>query len=413
MTATIPVIVESDVISSLCRFCQGQRKLTLVADQNTFQALGRAVERGLRAGGLDVQTIVLTGDEVIADEHYIMQVLVSSGREDRTYLAVGSGTINDIVRFASHRTKDSFISVPTAPSVDGYTSIGAPLVVGGFKQTLTCHPPIAVFADLGTLGAAPRPMIAAGFGDMLGKYTALADWKLGQLLWEEPYDDQVAQRTRRALQSCIDHAGEIGQVSPVGIQTLIEALVESGLCMLDFGDSHPASGSEHHVSHFWEMRLLQENRPAILHGAKVGVACVLVAQLYERIRQLTRDQVREMLARTPRPDRDEEIRRIRAVYGSTADQVIAGQASFLDRSPADYGSLQQRIVERWPEVQESAAAVPLPPQLAELLGTVGGPEDSAALGLSDQERDLALEFGHYIRARFTVVKLCRMLGLMP
>ena len=108
-----------------------------------------------------------------------MQVLVRADRENRTYLAVGSGTITDITRFASHRTKADFISIPTAPSVDGYTSPSASLVIERLKQTVIAQPPIAIFADLPTLCAAPRPMIAAGFGDMLGKYTSLADWQLG------------------------------------------------------------------------------------------------------------------------------------------------------------------------------------------------------------------------------------------
>ena len=63
----------------------------------------------------------------------------------------------------------------------------------------------------------------------------------------------------------------IGQASPSGIEKLMDSLVDSGMCMLDFGNSRPASGAEHYMSHFLEMKLLREGRPAVLHGAKVGL----------------------------------------------------------------------------------------------------------------------------------------------
>ena len=199
-------------------------------------------------------------------------------------MAIGSGTITDITRFVSHRTGAAFISMPTAPSVDGFASIGAPLIVDGVKETIICHTPTAIFADVTTLAAAPRGLIAAGFGDMLGKLTSIADWRLGQLLWDEPYDEAIAQRTLTAVQFCIDNVESIGAASPEGVRKLLEALLESGYCMLDFGSSRPASGAEHHYSHYWEMKLLNEGRPAIYHGAKVGVATALVAEQYAQLR---------------------------------------------------------------------------------------------------------------------------------
>lgn len=106
-------------------------------------------------------------------------MLLQADQVARTYLAVGSGTITDITRIVSHRTRCNLISFPTAPSVDGYTSPNASLVIRREKITITAQPPLAVFADLGTLKAAPHAMIAAGYGDILGKATALADWRTG------------------------------------------------------------------------------------------------------------------------------------------------------------------------------------------------------------------------------------------
>jgi glycerol-1-phosphate dehydrogenase [NAD(P)+] len=402
-----------EAIANLIRHCQSHQhnRFLLVSDQNTHAALGQRVETTLRKREWDVRTVVLNGEEVIADEMRIFEVLVQANAEERTYLAVGSGTITDITRYASYCARNTFISLPTAPSVDAYTSAGAALVTRGFKNTLLCQAPVAVFADLQTLCEAPREMIAAGFGDVLGKYTSLADWQLGHLLMDEPYSPEIAQRLRQALLDCAEHAEEIGQVSREGITTLMEGLFESGSCMADFGSSRPASGAEHLLSHFWEMKRSQASRPAILHGTKVGVGTVLAARRYAAIRGLSRKNAIDRLSTASLPDREEEIACIRTAYGAVADRIIADHQPFLEILEASFGTLKQRIADRWTEIQEIAACVPPAQRIADLLDQVGGPSHPRAVGLSEDEVRLALEFSRYLRRRFTVSTLGRMLGL--
>jgi len=407
------VTIDDRAVEHLTEFCraQGLQKLFMVADTHTFAAQGRAVQEALVAAGFDFKSIVFTDEEVIADAAHVFDVLVAAGGEARTYLAVGSGTLTDITRFASHRTHSQFIAVPTAPSVDGFASIGAPLIVHGVKITVICQAPLALFADLRTLAQAPQKMIAAGFADMLGKLTSIADWRIGHLLWNEPYDESIALRTLAAVQICVDNADAIGQGSPAGIRRLLDALLESGYCMLDFGSSRPASGAEHHYSHYWEMKLLREGRPAILHGAKVGVATVLVAGLYDRICQLSRQQVSDLLEAATWPSRAEEEALIREAYGELAGDIVAEHKAFLDPTAAQVETLRRTILERWEEIQAIAAQVPAAQEVADLLVRVGGPATVAELGLDETERDLAVANGHYLRDRFTVRKLVRALGL--
>ncbi len=141
---------------------------------------------------------------MIPNEDFIFQVLMQADQVERTYLAVGSGTLTDITRFASHRNRRPFISLPTAPSVDGFTSPSASLVVRNIKKTVIAQTPIAVVSNLPTLVKAPQPMIAAGFGDILGKVIALADWQLGHLVWDMSlYCEQIGQRVHANLwQAC-------------------------------------------------------------------------------------------------------------------------------------------------------------------------------------------------------------------
>jgi glycerol-1-phosphate dehydrogenase [NAD(P)+] len=413
MKAQLPVYFGADAIPELIRYCRAQNldRFTLVADENTYAALGQRLENALTQGGFAIKTIVLTGPEVIPDEHYVVQVLLEAPVDGRPYLAVGSGTLTDIVRFASHRTRTSFISVPTAPSVDGFTSIGSPMVIGRWKQTVQTQPPLAVFADEMTLRAAPRLMIASGFGDMMGKYTALADWELGAILWDEPYDEAIDQRARRALNSCMANADQIGRAAEAGICSQMEGLIETGLCMVEAGSSRPAGGAEHHMSHYWEMSLLKEGRPAILHGAKVGVATTLVARRYEKIRHLTRDEASVRLTATPLPDREREIALLQNVFGAVAGQSILEQAPFLNLTAESFAQLRAKIVERWEDIQTIAATVPPPADLVELLRKVGGPTDTQALGLHENEVAMAQKYAHFLRNRFTVMKLAYVLGL--
>jgi glycerol-1-phosphate dehydrogenase [NAD(P)+] len=410
----LPVVIAPDAVPALLDYLHTHSiaRVNLVVDGNTWRALGERIAQALTAAGVDVKPILLAGEEVTPDEQTVVEVLLGAGREQRPYLAVGSGTITDVTRFASYCTGNDFISLPTAPSVDAYTATGSSLVLRGLKQSVYSQAPVAVFADLDTLCAAPRPMIAAGFGDVVAKYTSVADWKLSALLWDGPYDDAVARRMAAARDRCMDQVDAVGAAQPEGIRSLIDALIEAGLCMLAFGGSQPAGQSEHYISHYLEMKLVREGRKPVLHGAKTGMATVIIARYYQQLRQMSRDQVARRLAASPRPDRGTEIERIRFAYGDLTDAVIAEQAPFLDWSEAEYARLKQRIVDRWPEVQAVAAEVPSPQALTDLLERAGGTADHRALGLGDEELALAEVYGHYVRNRFTAMKLSRVLGLL-
>jgi len=410
----IYIYIGEDAVPHLEQYCGAHQinQFLLVADQNTYAALGRSVAASLEARKWDVRSVVFESPEVVPDEAFITQVLLQADQVERTYLAVGSGTITDITRFASHRTRRPFISLPTAPSVDGYTSPSASLVIGRIKQTVMAQPPQAVIADLATLAAAPQPLIAAGYGDMLGKAIALADWQLGHLLWDEPYNAEIAQRVRASLDECVQATLEIGRASAAGVTKLMSSLIDSGFCMLDFGNSRPAAGAEHYMSHYLEMKLLREGRPAVLHGAKVGLCSLWVADLYARLRQIDRRQAVARLEKAVLLDRAAEERRIRQVYGSIADKLLVEQAPFIDLSAESLARLKQRILETWDELQALAASVPSAGWFSEHLRQSGGATQPTALGLSDDEVRQALLNAHLLRNRFTICKLARILDLV-
>ena len=274
-----------------------------------------------------------------------------------------------------------------------------------------CHSPQALFGDLATLSAAPQEMTASGFGDMLVKYIALADWQLGHLLWDEPFDAQIYRRVRMALQNCVDHADAIGQASTEGLQAFLDGLVESGFCMLDFNNSRPASGAEHQIAHHLEMKLIAQQRPAVLHGAKVGASAVMMAGLYDQLRQIHREEALARLDAAQFTPAEDQRQAIRAAYPATVERVMAEQAEFLAMTEADFDRMKHNIADHWTELQEIAATVPPPDQLAAWLTQVGGATTLHALGFSRAEAIEAVKNAHYLRNRFNVDKLGHILGL--
>lgn len=396
--------------SSLGR-SSGKAKIRLIADRNTWKAQGEEAERELQAVGVSVRRTVFEDEYLAADAWSVFRLLVDDDPGERLYLAVGSGTITDIVRFASHRTGREFVSLATAPSVDAYASVVAPLVIDGAKRTVPASAPIAVFADAEALARAPKPMVAAGFGDAVCKFASVADWRLGALLWGEDFDESLARRSIAAAKSCVDAVNAIGETRPEGLAVLMAALVESGLCMAEAGNSRPASGAEHHYSHYWEMRLLAEHRPPLLHGLKVGIGFLAAAELWDRVRDLSRERAAELFGRSALPARAAEERRIRAAYKEAAPEIIASHRRFLSMSEAEYEAIKAKAIGHWDEILGFAASVPSRLETERLLKAAGCPTDARELGLGRREIELGMSSSHYVRDRFTIQQLAIALGI--
>ncbi len=386
------------------------KNFTLVADENEYIALGEAVEAVLRKQGSDIRTIILSGDTT-PDETNLIQVLLEPDERQRTYLAVGSGTLTDIVRFASHRAGMPFISLPTAPSVDGFASTGCALTIRKYKQTIMAAQPIAIFADIETLSNSPASLIASGFGDMIGKYTALADWPISHVLLGETFNPEIASRSRSALDVCIAQIPVFDTQRESAIQHLMEGLIEEGICMLLNGNSRPASGAEHLLSHFWEMKLVRDDRPPVFHGAKVGLATILIARYYEILRQMSREEISERLKAAHLPDANDEIKRIREVYGTAANLIIAVQHDNIYQTQENFDLIRENLVSNWDVIQNLAASVPTSVQIRNMLQSVGGTTHPAQLGLTEVDVSEALEYGPYLRKHFTILTLSRLLGI--
>jgi len=359
------VVIEKGALRQITSYVEEQKftKLVLVVDENTKNVVGHSLEKLLSDQGNIVTTVELRPNkhgQVIANEETLVQLLVETPSDTHTILAVGSGTIHDVVRFVSYKMNIPFISVPTAASVDGFTSKGAPLIFRGFKETIQTASPLAVFADINVLKAAPREMTAAGFGDIVGKYTSLLDWQISHLVANEPYNNLAAKLTRESLEACVKNVPQIAAHEDEGLEILMKSLIESGLVMLILDFSRPASGSEHHLSHYWEMELLKNDEKQLLHGAKVGVASTITIDLYKSF-------------------------------------IVDFDINHVS---SDYIHIEN-FREHWPKIRQMIEALPNSDDIRRYLKDVGGPATAEELNIPDQLVSNSLNEAYHLRDRCT------------
>lgn len=256
----------------------------LICDTNTYQATEEIMEEIYDR----CQVLVLEADGLHAD-NYAVEIVENCMEEDiDLILAVGSGTIHDISRYVAWQYRIPFVSVPTAASVDGFVSTVAAMTWNGLKKTVPAAAPLAVFADTNIFAKAPKRLTASGVSDLFGKYICLADWKISNMLTKEYYCDYVAELEEKALRTVKSCLRDIAEGDEESCEKLMYALILSGLAMQMVGNSRPASCAEHHMSHLWEMEVINGHLDA-LHGEKVSVGTMLVLKEYKRIAQAIRE----------------------------------------------------------------------------------------------------------------------------
>ena len=215
------------------------------------------------------QEIILPSKDLHADEKAVARTLAELHGDTKVLIAVGSGTIHDIARYCAHERGLHFVSCPTAASVDGFCSTVAAMTWHGYKKTLPAVAPEIVAADTDVLRAAPIELVRSGVGDILAKYTALADWRMAHVMTGEYFCPEIHDLMHTAADAAVESVDGILRGEPEAFENVTKALLLSGIAMQMMGNSRPASGAEHHIAHLIEMHPaeLSVAFPA-LHGEK-------------------------------------------------------------------------------------------------------------------------------------------------
>ena len=275
------VYIESGAIARLEKLCEQNETILIVADENTYSAAGESVEKAL--SHKLIKKIIFPGTTVlIPNENAIEKVREAQEGAD-LILGIGSGVIQDLCKYVSFFSKIPYIIVATAPSMDGYASDGAAMILGGMKETVKAGLPKAIIADTEVLKNAPMEMIKAGYGDIIGKYSALCDWKLSTAVNGEYFCQYIYDTTFQMIERTLETAQGLLERNEESIKILTEALVIVGIMMSFAGTSRPASGSEHHLSHFFEIVGIVHSEDYFPHGIDVAYSTVVTAKLREEI----------------------------------------------------------------------------------------------------------------------------------
>jgi len=278
--------VVNEVINIASRYKEG--KIFLIADNNTYLISGKNIEEELKRQQFNLKSYVFqTLKPLVPDEKAAGRLLVEIEEDTSLIISIGSGTLNDLARILSYKLKIPYIIVGTAPSMDGYASSVSPLIINGFKKTYEAIYPMAIIADIEAMKKAPKEMITAGFGDIIGKYTALTDWNLSKTINNEYYCENTVKLVKNAIEKCVNNIDGIINREDSSIQSMVEALILSGIAIGLVGNSRPASGAEHHLSHYWEMDFLAKGRLHPLHGNLVAAGTIVISALYEMIKEKT------------------------------------------------------------------------------------------------------------------------------
>ena len=330
------------------------KKVLVITDGHTM-SLSHPIVNALRATGNELLFCHFEEEEPVADEKTVERARLAG--EGAEYLfAVGAGTLNDVAKYAGFLLKKPSGIYATAPSMDGFTSGVTPLIVGGFKVTYPAQVASDVLMDAALLANAPRVMVGAGVGDILAKYCCLTDWRISHILTGEPYNEEAASLMGEAVRACDASIPDLVALRPQGAVKLMNALLISGYAMVIAGNSRPASGAEHHMSHFLEMDFLRRGERIPLHGVKVGLGTLVSLYLYKTLR---------------------------------------GRDTVLPE-----------------EVYAEAELLPTPAETAEKLASLGCPVRFSSLGIPAQTVRTMFKEAYKIRDRFTILTLYCTRGLM-
>ena len=392
----------------------GDRPAGIVADGNTFAAAGRAVQAAFEeAGHRTVKPFIFEDPKLYAEYKYVEQLQPWADAHDAIPIAVGSGTINDLTKLVAHRAGRPYLAVATAASMDGYTAFGSSITYKGSKQTFDCPAPQAVVADLDVVRAAPPELGAAGYGDLLAKVTAGADWIVADALGIEPIDATAWELVQVPLRDALaDPAGvRAGDVAAVG--KLTEGLMMGGFAMQWTKTSRPASGAEHQFSHLWDMQNHTHEGKSPSHGFKVAVGTLAVAEMYQCLMGMPLDQldIDRAVEAWPSPEEVEGTIGELLGDGELAEKARVEMAAKAITPGVLRGRLEtlRRV---WPALRERLRAhLPAVEDLRAMLAAVGAPTAPEEIGISRERLRASYRQAYSIRRRFTVLDLAAQAGV--
>ncbi len=385
-----------------------KKRYLVVADSRTYEIAGRRVENVLRQSGATVDRFMvpdIKGEPPAADDITRDHILDNAPETD-LYFAVGSGVINDLVKWVSFLRKKPFITIATAASMNGYASANVAATIGGLKVLFHADACQAVFALPEIIVDAPDELSSAGLGDVLAKSVSSADWKLNQYLFQDYYCQFSVDLLKDLEPVYLENPNGIRRKDPVAFQALFHALLFSSIAMTITGTSSPASGGEHLISHTLDMIASRDGRKHDFHGRQVGVASILMAALYEKVFSIEQ------------PKFVSPPQKVDAGFWGSLTSIVETEYEKKSRKMKKAASILQEK-EKWEGLKSLIKPnLVSPTKLKNCLSEAGAAHryqeirDNDQPLESDKFRKVVLN-ANQMRERFTILDLAVMLGIIP
>lgn len=373
----------------------------VVSDQNTHKAMGERIARALRPLG-EVTEIVL--DHPHADMATVRD-LVERLKPFASAVAVGSGTINDLTKFATLQNGTRYCVFATAGSMNGYTSTTASITLdSGLKVSLPAQAPAGFFVDLETCAEAPAWLNAAGFGDCLCRSVAQIDWwmshrMLGTAYHHVPYLLEIPDEI-----TLMEQAPGIARGDIEAVGTLFRVLTLCGLGVSFTGVSNHGSMGEHQISHYIDC-FAGDRHPGSVHGQQVGVATLTMARIQHRFLQSETPPA----VRATRIDPDDMARRMGPEVARQCEELYRRKA--FDEAGAE--AFNRRMEQIWPELRAECLDMAVAPEtLRKYLAEAGGPTSAQSLGVAVDFYREAVTHAHEMRDRFSFADIACDSGIL-
>jgi glycerol-1-phosphate dehydrogenase [NAD(P)+] len=380
------------------------RKLAVVSDTNTVEAMGRRVAKELK-GWTDIEEIVFPGN-THCDEPTIA-LMQERTRHCDGCVVVGSGSLSDTVKFATFKDNRHYVSFATAGSMNGYGAVTASVTLAnGYKTSVPARAPRAVFVDLAVNAAAPAWLPAAGLGDSLCRPTAQVEWWAAHRLLDTPFAQTPFDlfHVEKDEELMIETAGDYPAHSIEANGYLYRVLTLASFGNNIVGTSHSGSMGEHQVSHWIDM-FAGKAHPGTAHGQQVGVASIALARLHKYLLSLDKPP----LIQPTRIDATDFVNR----YGDGIGRMMFAEAKKKSFDVSSAAVFNRRLEKVWPQLRVELRAMMMDPdEMAAIMKRAGGPTTATELGLPRSVWRDAMKYARDIRNRWSFLDLADDAGFL-
>ena len=332
-------------------------------------------------------------------------------------VGIGGGTVTDLCKDATFCVDKNIplVIVQTALSVNAFSDGISIMLKNGVKSSLPTRYPTVLVIDLDVIEKAPMERNLAGYGDVMATWTAPVDWYLAYRVgMNNTYNDPSCDILRTQNSMLLDQSDRLAARDHDTLELLARVLTLSGLSMGIAGESCPASGTEHIITHLLDMSADKQNRDVAFHGAQVSIGTIFTAIAWDILLKEFDPKSVDIDSCFPSEEQMKPMvyKAFEWIKKDTADECWKGYQKKLASWKANKENFA-KLLENWDEFKEEILKVVVAPEyLCKQMHAAGAPTHYSQMTppIDPETARWALRDCHLYRNRFTLSDLLFYLG---